>query len=94
MQAVAEILEYFIEIHNTNMVAGGEVVYSADGVQAYIGADYELYIKVQDSNTLQVTGSTVDHLKKYHSRVIDSKQIPVLAETINNRFNEYAMDLT
>lgn len=94
MQAVAEILEYFIEIYNTNMVAGGEVVYSADGVQAYIGADYELYIKVNDSSTLQVTGSTVDHLKKYHNRDIESKKIPVLAETINSRFNEYAMNLT
>lgn len=95
MQAVAEILEYFIEIHNANMVAGGEMVFSTDKVQAFIGSDCELYIKPVQGELLQVTSrTTLEHLQKYCKELGGTDTLKDLAERINSNYNDYAMNLT
>ena len=70
MQAVAEILEYFIEIHNANMVAGGEEIYNNGVLVAYVGSNDQIYTRLKDSTQLLfVQGNVYNHLNKYYSDV-------------------------
>ena len=97
MQAVAEILEYFIEIYNSNMVAGGEEVYSYHGiVKAYAGADHELYIKSCDGAAVHVPShmSTFEYLSKYCQHLGGTGTIQDVAQLINMNYNDYMMSLT